>query len=338
MNVLIRVDAYDEIALGHLSRCIELGKALVKLKNKVIFLSYDDESSSSRLKLSNINSQLVPFKINEVQFLEKEMKVLESFSESIDILILDSYNVDKEYFMLLDKFFPIIIYLDDMKSDFDYVNMVINPSCKVTKNSYMAKNVLHGIEFVILGKDYLNQKPRVINSNISSILITMGGIDHFDLSSQILFILEEINTNIEVNLIIGPYYENTNQIKKVAKNSNLVVNFFEGLTSICSVVLQSDIAISAGGFTLYELCSMSTPTIGVSLWDNQKNNVDCLAEKGAIIPLYYSSESFDQELNIELRRMIENVELRKELSKLSKEVINGNGAEKIAKEIVKIYG
>ena len=24
MNVLIRVDAYDEIALGHLSRCIEL--------------------------------------------------------------------------------------------------------------------------------------------------------------------------------------------------------------------------------------------------------------------------------------------------------------------------
>ena len=74
-----------------------------------------------------------------------------------------------------------------------------------------------------------------------------------------------------------------------------------------------DIAISAGGFTLYELCSMSTPTIGISLWDNQKNNVDCLAEKGALIPLYYSSKYFDSELETELRRLIENLELRKKM-------------------------
>ena len=63
-------------------------------------------------------------------------------------------------------------------------------------------------------------------------------------------ILEKIKDNIEVNLIIGPYYENTDQIKKAASESNLTVNFFEGLTNISSVIMQSDIAISAGGFTL----------------------------------------------------------------------------------------
>ena len=337
MKVLVRVDAYDEIALGHLSRCIELGKELVDLNNKVIFLCYEDDSAKARLKDSKAKFKLLPFKINEDKFLEDEIQILESYSESIDILILDSYNVDRAYFKLLNHFFPVIIYLDDIKSDFEYVDMVINPSCKVTNNNYMAKNVLHGIEFLILGKDYLNPKPRPVNSNISSIIITMGGIDHFNISSRVLPILEEINDNIEVNLIIGPYYENTDQIKKAASESNLTVNFFEGLTNISSVIMQSDIAISAGGFTLYELCSMSTPTIGISLWDNQKNNVDCLAEKGALIPLYYSSKYFDSELETELRRLIENLELRKKISKASKEVISGNGAKKIAKEIVKIY-
>jgi UDP-2,4-diacetamido-2,4,6-trideoxy-beta-L-altropyranose hydrolase len=339
MKVLVRVDAYEEIALGHLSRCIELGKALMQLQNEVVFLSYEDKSSKSRLEDSGIDFEVVSFKINDDQFVDKEMKILESFSTSIDILIVDSYNVNKKYFDEINRLFPKIVYLDDLESDYDNVDMVINPSCTVTQNSYISKNVLCGMEFIILGKDYQNREKKVIYPKTRSILVTMGGIDHFNLSSIILPILEKIDKEIEVNIVIGPYYENIKQIKNSAKNSNLSINFFEGLPNISSVMLRSDIAISAGGFTLYELSAMSIPTIGIALWDNQKTNVECLSKKDAIIPLYYhSDERFKDELSVQLQKLISNRELREKMSIASGKAVDGNGVDKIAKEINRLYG
>ena len=95
MNVLVRVDAYDEIALGHLSRCIELGKELADLNNKVIFLCYEDDSAKARLKDSKAKFKLLPFKINEDKFLEDEIQILESKAFGADCILLIASILDK---------------------------------------------------------------------------------------------------------------------------------------------------------------------------------------------------------------------------------------------------
>ena len=43
MKFLFRVDAYPEIALGHLSRCIQLAIALKKYTNSILFVVYEDQ-------------------------------------------------------------------------------------------------------------------------------------------------------------------------------------------------------------------------------------------------------------------------------------------------------
>ena len=77
MNILVRVDAYAEIALGHLSRCIELGKALSKLNNKVVFLTYEDCASKPKLDEFGLDYKLIPYKINDVEDIDAEIKALE---------------------------------------------------------------------------------------------------------------------------------------------------------------------------------------------------------------------------------------------------------------------
>lgn len=47
-------------------------------------------------------------------------------------------------------------------------------------------------------------------------------------------------------------------------------------------MMEADIAISAGGSTLYELCAIGTPTISYSFADNQLDNVTKFAEDGLI--------------------------------------------------------
>ena len=337
MNILIRVDSYSEIALGHLNRCINLGFSLLEYEHNLLFVCYEDETSRKRLNEVEFNFQLIPFKINDINNLDKEFKYLKSVSQTIDLLIVDSYSVNDNYFRMLSNIFSKIVYLDDLGFDVD-VDMVINPSCKVEKSDYMAKDVLSGIDYVILGPEYSVGRLDKIDLMKDSILITMGGIDHYNLSSRVIAIIEEISTNIEVNLLIGPYYENIDLIKNSIIDSNLKINILEDISNISSIILKNNMAITAGGFTVYEMAAMSTPCIGIALWDNQSNNIECMSKKHALLPLYYSSEyEFDRHLKKELIKLISNTNLRLEMSRRARIVVDGNGADRISKAITKKY-
>jgi len=197
---------------------------------------------------------------------------------------------------------------------------------------------LCGMEYVILGNEYRAGRIESLNTENHSILVTMGGIDHYDLSSRVIPILEEISLSIQVNMIIGPYYENIESIKTAVKNSSLEVNIFENASNLRALILKSNLALTAGGFTTYELAAMSTPSIGIALWDNQKNNVTCLSSQGALIPLYYTDGlEFGQQLKKVLVDLINNSNLRKRISTKARITVDGCGANRIAKEITDRY-
>ena len=337
MKILVRVDAYPDIALGHLNRCVNLGISLRECGHSVTFLSYNDSATQEILSRTGFEYKLIPFKINDKQNKHEELSQLEVLSDSIDLLLVDSYNVDKGYFDFLNKCFPVIVYLDDLGLDFN-VDLVINPSCKVTESDYKAKRVLCGMQYVILGGEYRVGRVMALNTKKCSILVTMGGIDHYDLSSRVIPILEKISLEIEVNIVIGPYYENTKSIKTAAKKSRLTINMFENVSNIIPIILESDIALTAGGFTTYELAAMSTPSVGLALWENQYNNIECLSNQDALIPLYYSKgEGFDKELSKALSSLINDENLVMSMSKNARNAVDGNGANRISQEITKCY-
>lgn len=338
MNIVIRVDAHTEIALGHLRRCIRLGQTLGDLGHNLNFVVYDDLAAKLALDEAGVNYRLIPYKINVPASVDSEVAVLAENSETEDILIIDSYSVDDEYIAKVNHFYEKIIYLDDLGMDFN-VDMVINPSCKVHESDYVAQDVLRGMEYVILGDEYINGRQNTREGKSESILITMGGIDHYDLSSRVIPIFEEIAPDIEINIVIGPYYENIAQIRQVASGSDLKINYFEGLSNIHPVIMQSDLAITAGGFTTYELAAMGTPCVGIALWDNQKGNIECLSNKGALLPLYYHEDpKFDEELKESLSLLMKNKELRVTMSDLARSTIDGLGAKRISEEVTKRYG
>ena len=337
MKILVRVDAYPDIALGHLNRCVNLGISLRECGHSVTFLSYNDSATQEILSRTGFEYKLISFKINDKQNKHEELSQLEVLSDSIDLLLVDSYNADNDYFDFLNQSFPRIAYLDDLGLDFN-VDLVINPSCKVTESDYKAKKALCGMQYVILGGEYRVGRVMALNTKKCSILVTMGGIDHYDLSSRVIPILEKISLEIEVNIVIGPYYENTKSIKTAAKKSRLTINMFENVSNIIPIILESDIALTAGGFTTYELAAMSTPSVGVALWENQYSNIECLSNKDALIPLYYSQgQGFDQELTKALSMLVNDNNLLTDISEKARNAVDGNGANRISQEITKCY-
>jgi UDP-2,4-diacetamido-2,4,6-trideoxy-beta-L-altropyranose hydrolase len=336
MNLFFRVDSYPEIAIGHLSRCIQLALVLRLMGNKIIFLCYNDPETISRLKIANLDYQLINLKINTQGKLKKEIEYIARYKAKSEILIIDSYSVDIKYIIETKKLFKKIVYLDDLGLDFD-IDLVINPSCKFKPKDYIAPVALCGPEYLILDNEYSIGKHEC--SGNKSMLITFGGIDHFNLTSRLIPMIESINKDISLNIIIGPYYENVKLIEIAVKQSNLNINLYEGLHSISSVIKKSDLAISAGGRSVYELAAMATPSIGIALWENQRENIACLGEKGGIIPMVYSEDiDFDKKLVLNLTKLINDKSVQRKMSKISRKLVDGRGTSRISEIIFKEYG
>jgi len=337
VNILVRVDSYPEIALGHLNRCIKLSASLREYGHNITFISYDDSAAKELLYETDFDCKFVPFKINDQQGRREEFSQLEIFSDSIDLVLVDSYNVDKTYFDMLYKYFPSIVYLDDLGLNFD-VDLVINPSCKAIEIGYIAKRSLCGMQYVILSDEYRMGRTEVLDTKRRSILVTMGGIDHYDLSSRVIPILEKISPKIEVNIVVGPYYENIESIRIAVQKSCLKINVFKKISNIAPIILESNIALTAGGFTAYELAAMSTPAVGVALWENQYNNIECLSNQGALIPLYYcQSREFDHKLFESLSVLMSDNNLLTSMSVNARNAVDGEGANRISRKITQYY-
>lgn len=72
--------------------------------------------------------------------------------------------------------------------------------------------------------------------------------------------------------ICGVYNRDYDElVEKYVDNNNVML--LKAVENIDVYMRNADIAISAGGTTLYELCACGTPTICYSFADNQLDNV-----------------------------------------------------------------
>jgi UDP-2,4-diacetamido-2,4,6-trideoxy-beta-L-altropyranose hydrolase len=324
-KILFRVEAYDKIALGHLTRCLSLAYAYRDLGCEVTFVIFNDKESIRRVKSAGFLYICRDYKIDNSNYL-KDSIYIQSLN-NYDILVVDSYQLDHDYFASIGESFKKVVYIDDLNNDYP-VDIVVNSSCEALKSNYSAELKLLGVDFLILNKYYWNM-PNLPNIEIvNSIMITMGGIDHYDYSSTLLPLIENIQNNIKVHIVVGPYYTNIDKINKAINISNLDVLLHVGLNNISEVIDKCDIGISGGGFTTYELVSASVPSIGIALWENQNLNIKCLAGHGAILPVYHGDNSV-KVLEGHLRRLILNYDLRCSLSESGRSMLDGQGAKRI---------
>ena len=104
---------------------------------------------------------------------------------------------------------------------------------------------------------------------------------------------------------------------------------------MAELMSKCDIAISAAGSTLYELCATQTPTLTYVLADNQILGAKGFNEHsiGIYIGDYRYKADFIQALFYELDVLAANENLRKKLASNMKEIVDGNGAVRILKEV-----
>ena len=114
--IAIRVDMNNQIATGHLMRCLSISEAL-RLQNEEVVFIISDEQPVELLRQKNFRYIVLNTKWNDM---ESEVKALTKIinDENIDKLLIDSYQVTYKYLNEISNITK-TIYIDDL-GKFEY--------------------------------------------------------------------------------------------------------------------------------------------------------------------------------------------------------------------------
>ena len=310
MNIGIKTNGSSTIGMGHIMRTLVLAKTLSRY-NKVFYICKADEE----------------FKIGREMIISSNYNIYNNVDVCGDILITDSYEVNKEYFQNAKKYFKYQVYIDDLNLFYHPVDLLINSNINAEELNYTEPHLLMGTKYALLREEFLNCSPKVVKEKVTDILITMGGSDPHDLTIKILHKITQLNYHFHV--VVGPAFKNKESLYS-QKYSN--VTLYEN-ANIKALMECCDIAISASGSTLYELSACGTPSLGIVVAENQRgaankfNKLEMIKNLGDYNKISWSL------LKSEINSLCQDFNRRKKISKTMQQLVDGLGSKRIAEYI-----
>jgi len=331
LNVGFRVDASSDIGIGHLIRCLALSEEFTKRGyNCNVISKIENEELISRIIKNKINFQKIKPKVT----LEEDRNIVIKFSNEYDIdwIITDHYGLNSEYIKELKKNNFKVLSIDDTAQIHYYSDILLNQNIGSEKLKFSTEKYtkfLLGTNYVMIRNQLLRRDEKNEKNTVEKILITLGGTDEDNLTLEIIKILEDINDKTEFLVLIGPLNPHENNIKDYIKEKGLKIKLIKSLEDISNIYLESDIAISAGGSSCYELAYFGIPNIIITVADNQLNIAKELDNQEISIYLGIKHEIKREQLKNKVKELINNHSLRKNLSQNGKKLVDGKGKERI---------
>lgn len=330
----IRVDMNNRIATGHVMRCLSVADAARALGEEVMFLLADNQAAGLVRKRGHQAFVLhTPWDDMEAE-LPKMRDLI--WDHGVERILVDSYQVTPFYLGELKKYTE-VFYLDDLNAFHYPVNGLIcyaNYWQKFQYEEHYTDTKLYvGTQYIPLGDVFSHCEEKEIKPGVEHLLLLSGGSDPYDVLSGLLANIHRERYK-RISVVCGVYYPKYKELrKKYQKDEN--ISIYQGVSNMVRFMQEADLAVSAGGTTLYELCAVGTPTISYSFADNQLGNVEKFEEDGMIS--YAGDLRRDpvvEHVVAYLDYLGQNQQVRREKSLKMQELVDGKGALRIARALM----
>ena len=334
-QVVIRADGNAMIGAGHIMRCLTIAQAL-PVEATPLFLCADEKSCSIvrtrgfeavclHTSYTNLMSEMAAWARL------KEQKILDDYPA----ILVDSYYVTPEYIDELKEFGKVFLLEDMGIGDFG-ADVLINYNVFASRELYedvSCERMLLGGSYVPIRPEFLRTSYEVRNT-VKNILITTGGGDCDNIAKEILDAIYWENATFYV--VTGAFNPNRKALEEYAKTKTNV-EICVDVQDMSALMAHCDVAISAGGTTVYELCAVGVPMVCFSYADNQNGLVSYMGVKGICESAgrYHVSPAETLERIVDaVEKYVDSVGVRQSTYEKEKYLIDGKGAARIAKELL----
>ena len=317
-KILFRVDGDKKLGMGHIYRVRNLAEALKKQKHQLVFVTKTPIATTFLNKFGNC----LVIKNDD----SKKLKdLLITFNP--DIILIDKLKENNFLLQIFKKYCNKIIAIDYTGKNTKNLDIGIN--ILYQKTGFKSRPNYSGFQFTILDEKFHKTNSIKINKKIQSILILQGGSDTHCFIPKILDALNSLDEKINLKIVIGPAFKCWNKLESSLKSNSKKIKIYHNAKNMAAIMHKTDLAISAGGVTLLELCRMGIPTIVVCGETFENETATILQKQGFGINLGFGKQLSEQIILNSTNELISNYKLRVSMNKASKSIIDDLGSNRV---------
>lgn len=337
-SIFIRADGNARIGAGHLMRCLTIADAL-ECQDRVCFWCADEASA----ELARQRGYEAVALGTDYRDMLSELPVLGKIQGDGDRLaqtiLVDSYYVTPAYLQALRTFGKVFL-LEDVPGRNWPVDGVINYNAFADAETYKAIYSQDSHVRRYIGASYVPLRPSFVKGpyraaeRVQEILVTTGGGDQENIAGRILERLE--NPCYDIHVVSGAYNPHGAWLARYAQE-HPGVKVHRQVTKMAELMRQCDLAVTAGGTTVYELCALGVPFVCFSYAENQEALTEYVGKHG--IGLNAGRYHCDpmktlDDIGSSVERLAEDASLRRRMAQKAVELVDGRGAGRLAKALL----
>lgn len=320
-HVLILTEAGPEYGYGHLGRCVAMAHGLREAGLDVEF----------RLEGTAPKGFLGPFAQQKGGWHSGPEGDYSPAFSPLRWLVVDSYRATLPVLAQWAECAPNVLFLDDdHRLAYPPGHWVLNYAPTARPEHYPdAQRVLAGLAYAPLRPTFWAAAVRTrFPDAIQHAMLTLGGMPNPDLHNRLMAAIQKAMPKATLHVLLGSTPADT-----LAPPARLNVVLHPPLdeTQMAALMQQCDIAITAGGTTLLELCATRTPAAAIATAPNQLPMLDYLVAKGAMTALPNPTEpEFLMRASSALGSALSLTRRRRMADNMARHGPDGHGALRIA--------
>jgi len=314
---------------GHITRCCSLAHEFRLFGYK----------SDILVETDNLEDKL-PSEVFRKEWNAKKTSLFLKTIKNAAGIIIDSYSMTESDVHEVQKVNPRVAVIDDWHHNLYKNCIVIDWSIGAESSAYPVRspdvNFLLGIKYCSIRPDFQEYFRRRIPQKPHRIMVTFGGSDVCKLTPRVLNMLQKKYPDIEKHVVIGP---GVDDVRYVELMKDKKTSFYLGCNAreMRRLMINSDIAICAGGQTLYEMASQGTPAIVVDVAENQGKDSKIFADMGYAKTISrWNISNINSKIAASISTLMSEQE-RSSRSQIGKKYVDGKGGRRLVKACLKFW-
>lgn len=337
--LVIRADADPRMGTGHFMRSLALGEAWKYAGGDVAFLTTcRQEAMLQRLERERFDVYRIAEEHPDPRDLRETLTIARA--EGAGWVSLDGYFFDPSYHDGITRSgFRLLVFDDNAHLARYSVDVLLNQNVHARDLVYHTRRTtrrLLGTRYVILRREFLDKRPsrRRVPGMARHLLVTMGGSDPDNLTSRVLAEIGRVDVEgFEATVVIGPANPRLVKLRRAAGRSRHRIRVMQNVEDMANLMAAADLAVCAGGTTLWELAYFGVPALVFTVAENQRLAVTALEGRGML-------KDLGETHNIDWGSLGENVEAlardaasRSRMTRVGRSLVDGAGGARVIKTL-----
>ncbi len=337
--LLIRADASREIGTGHVMRCLALAQAWQEKGGQVYVRGRMPDGLRARLVGEGI--ELV--NVEEKGGTPAEARVTATCADEVGAswIVVDGYHFGLVYRRNLREAGHRVLFIDDYgHADRYEADIVLNQNIDAEQDLYIDRpehtDLLLGPTFALLRKEFWpwREPRREIRAEAEHILVTLGGVDPDNITTEAVEAFEALEASeVRATVVIGGSNPHEDSIRAAAESASVPIDVRQNVDDMAELMADSDIAVSAGGSTCWELAFMGIPNVIVALAENQKGIARGLDEAGTAVNLGWHATVGKSEIGSAAESLLQDEKERRRMANKAQVLVDGLGSKRVLENI-----